>query len=428
MTQIDPSLRFVSRITKNTLALILAGGRGSRLKELTKWRVKPAVPFGGKFRIIDFSLSNCVNSGIRRIGVLTQYKSDSLIRHIQNGWSFLRPEVGEYINLIPAQQRLQESWYQGTADAVHQNLDIISRIEPDFTLILAGDHVYKMDYGSLLGYHVEKKADLTIGCIEVSKNVAHEYGIMQIDDQNRIIGFIEKPEDPPTIPGRSNVCLASMGIYNFSTDFLFKQLIEDANSSASDHDFGKNIIPSIINKNAVFAYPFLDMQTGVQNYWRDVGTVDNYWAANMELVDINPELNLYDTKWPIFTYQEQTAPAKFVFNEESRRGLAVDSMVSGGCVISGAQVYHSLIYSNVRTDAQSLIHDSLVLPNCTIGLNCRIRRAIIDKGCFVPNDIVIGENLEEDAKRFSVSAGGVVLVTPEMLGQDLQYRRFRSIF
>src|SRR5690606_3293891 len=342
--------RFVSRLTRDTLALILAGGRGTRLKQLTEWRAKPAVPFGGKFRIIDFPLSNCLNSGIRQIGVLTQYKADSLIRHIQQGWGFLRAELGEFVDILPAQQRLQEAWYAGTADAVYQNLDIFRQRDPEYILVLAGDHVYKMDYGLMMAYHVEMQADLTIGCMEVPLSEAKAFGVMHIGDDKRVSNFVEKPENPPPMPNRPDHALASMGIYVFNTGFLFEQLIKDADTPGSSHDFGKDIIPAAIKKYRVFAYPFRDIQSGVQAYWRDVGTVDSYWAANMELIGIDPELNLYDKDWPIWTYQAQTPPAKFVFDDDDRRGMAVDSMVSGGCVISGAEVRHSLLFSNVRVN------------------------------------------------------------------------------
>lgn len=415
--------RFVSRLTRHTLGLILAGGRGTRLHKLTELRAKPAVPFGGKFRIIDFPLSNCLNSGIRQIGVLTQYKADSLIRHIQQGWGFLRAELGEYVDILPAQQRLQESWYAGTADAVYQNLDIFRQLDVEYVLILAGDHVYKMDYGLMLAYHVEQKADLTIGCIEVPVGDAKEFGVMQIDEGQRIREFVEKPANPPLMPGRSDVSLASMGIYVFNKDFLFEQLIKDADTPGSSHDFGKDIIPEVIKKYRVFAYPFRDAQSGVQAYWRDVGTVDAYWESNMELVSVNPELNLYDTEWPIWTYQAQTPPAKFVFDDDDRRGLAVDSMVSGGCVISGSEVRHSLLFSNVRVNSYSEVVDSVIMPDVNIGRHCRIRRAIIDKGCKVPANTVIGEDLEEDRKRFYVSPNGVTLVTPDNFGQLLHFAR-----
>ncbi|SMF94248.1 glucose-1-phosphate adenylyltransferase [Methylomagnum ishizawai] len=417
------SSRFVSRLTRHTLALILAGGRGSRLYKLTEWRAKPAVPFGGKFRIIDFPLSNCLNSGIRQIGVLTQYKADSLIRHIQQGWGFLRAELGEFVDILPAQQRLQESWYAGTADAVYQNLDILRQQNSEYILILAGDHVYKMDYGLMMAYHAEMEADLTIGCMEVPIAEAREFGVMHVDDNKRIIDFVEKPQNPPPMPNRPDTALASMGIYVFNTSFLFEQLIKDADTPGSSHDFGKDIIPSIIKKYRVFAYPFRDAQSGVQAYWRDVGTVDAYWAANMELIGVDPELNLYDHDWPIWTYQAQTPPAKFVFDDDDRRGMAVDSMVSGGCIISGSEVRHSLLFSNVRVNSYAVVKDSVILPEVNIGRHCRITKAIIDRGCHIPPNTVIGENPEEDRKRFHVSPGGVVLVTPDALGQRLHFAR-----
>ncbi|GAB4253899.1 MAG: glucose-1-phosphate adenylyltransferase [Methylomicrobium sp.] len=414
--------RFVSHLTRNTIALILAGGRGSRLKNMTDWRAKPAVPFGGKFRIIDFPLSNCINSGIRKIGILTQYKADSLIRHIQQGWGFLRGEFGEYVDLMPAQQRLETSWYAGTADAVYQNIDILRTRRPEYVLILAGDHIYKMDYGEMLADHVANNADLTIGCLEVDLAEATEFGVMDVDQNRRVKAFVEKPSNPPSLPGKPDKALASMGIYIFNAGFLFEQLIKDADTKNSSHDFGKDIIPSVISKYRVNAYPFLNLQ-GAQSYWRDVGTIDAYWAANMELVNVKPELNLYDKTWPIWTYQEQTPPAKFVFDNDKRRGQAVDSMVSGGCVISGAKVKHSLLFSNVRVNSYSVLQDTVVLPEVNIARHCRITKAIIEKGCDVPQGTVIGENLEEDRKRFHVSPGGVVLVTPDMLGQSRHYVR-----
>jgi len=417
--------RLVSRITRDTLALVLAGGRGSRLKQLTDWRAKPGVPFGGKFRIIDFPLSNCVNSGIRRIGVLTQYKAHSLIRHIQLGWGNSNPAMGEFIELLPAQQRIHErSWYAGTADAVYQNLDIIRSHDPEYVLILAGDHIYKMDYGLMLAYHVEKQADLTIACIQVPLEEAKAFGVMGIADDGRVLRFQEKPDNPDPIPGMPDTALASMGIYVFNTKFLYEQLIRDADDPNSEHDFGKNVIPSVINNNhRAFAYPFVDVQSGKQSYWRDVGTVDSYWAANLELIGVTPDLNLYDKEWPIWTYQEQLPPAKFVFDDEDRRGMAVDSMVSGGCIISGAVVRHSLLFSNVVVNAWATVQDSVILPNVTVGEHARVRKAVIDKGCIIPPGMVIGEDPAEDRKRFEVSPGGVVLVTPEMLNQSLHHVR-----
>ena len=417
------SQRFISNLTRNTLALIMAGGRGSRLSHLTQWRAKPAVPFGGKFRIIDFPLSNCVNSGIRQIGVLTQYKAHSLILHIQRGWGHLRAEFGEFVELLPAQQRVETSWYTGTADSIFQNLDIIRMHAPEYVLILAGDHIYKMDYGDMLAAHVENQADITVGCIEVSLEQAKSYGVMGVNEENRIHSFLEKPEHPEPLPGSDDSALCSMGIYVFNTSFLFEQLIKDADTPNSSHDFGKDIIPSAIEKYRVYAYPFRDVQSGKQSYWRDVGTVDAFWSANLELIGVTPELNLYDNKWPIWTYQEQLPPAKFIFDEDKRRGMAVDSLVSGGCIISGATIRNSLLFSNVCVDDYSQISSSVLLPEVVVGKNCVINKAVIDKGCEIPDGTVIGENLADDERRFSVTPNGVVLVTPDMLGQQLHYVR-----
>ena len=414
----------IHQLTRKTIALILAGGRGSRLMNMTDWRAKPAVPFGGKFRIIDFPLSNCVNSGIRKIGILTQYKAHSLILHIQQGWGFLRGEFGEYVELMPAQQRHDEdSWYKGTADAVFQNIDILRSRKPEHILILAGDHIYKMDYAAMLADHVKQNADLTIGCLEVSLEEATAFGVMDVDANRRVKAFVEKPENPPVMPGRTDTALASMGIYIFNAGFLFEQLLKDADTKNSTRDFGKDIIPSVIDKYLVNAYPFLDLQSGEQSYWRDVGTIDAYWSANMELIGVKPDMNLYDSSWPIWTYQEQTPPAKFVFDEEERRGLAVDSMISGGCIISGAKVRHSLLFSNVRVNSYTTLEDSIVLPQVNIGRHCRITKAIIEKGCEIPEGTIIGEDRAEDERRFHVSPGGVVLVTPDMLGQKLHFVR-----
>jgi len=416
--------RYVSRLTRDTLALVLAGGRGSRLKHLTLWRAKPAVPFGGKFRIIDFPLSNCMNSGIRRVGVLTQYKAHSLIQHIQKGWGFLRGEFGEFVELLPAQQRIETSWYAGTADAVYQNLDIIRNHDPAYVLVLAGDHVYKMDYGPMIAYHVEHGADVTVGAIEVPVREAHAFGVMSLDETGRIVRFAEKPKQPETLPGRPDTVLASMGIYLFNTAFLYEQLIKDADTAGSNHDFGRDILPALIKPYRVIAYPFRDPHTGRQAYWRDVGTIDAYWHANMELIHVTPELNLYDEEWPIWTYQEQLPPAKFVFDDEDgRRGMAVDSMVSGGDIISGATVRRSMLFSNVHVEAYSEVLDAVVLPDVTIGRRCRLREVVLDKGCIVPDGTVIGEDLTADAQRFHVTDSGVVLVTPEMLGQELHHVR-----
>lgn len=411
--------RFVSRLTRQTLALVLAGGRGSRLKQLTLWRAKPATPFGGKYRIIDFPLSNCINSGIRRICVLTQYKAHSLIQHIQRGWGFLRGEFGEFVELLPAQQRIDESsWYRGTADAVYQNLDIIRTHEPDFVLILAGDHIYKMDYGPMLAHHVESKADVTVGSVEVPRERAGEFGVLTVNEQNEVIRFTEKPREPETLPGRENMALASMGIYVFNTQFLFERLIEDADLQTSNHDFAKDILPRLVGQHRVVSYPFRDVQTKAQSYWRDVGTVDAFWEANMELVGIDPELNLYDEHWPIWTYLDQSPPAKFVFDDDGRRGMAVDSMVADGCIISGGYVNHSLLFSGVQVHSYVKLRDAVVLPGVDIGRYCQLDRVIIDRACIIPPGTVVGANPEEDARRFYRTEKGVVLITREMLGQE----------
>ena len=419
----NKEIRFVSRLTRSTLALILAGGRGSRLQQLTLWRAKPAVPFGGKFRIIDFPLSNCLNSGIRMIGVLTQYKAHSLIQHIQHGWSFLRGEFKEFIEILPAQQRIQDSWYAGTADAIYQNLDIIRTHKPEYVLVLAGDHVYKMDYGTMIARHVESGADMTVGCIEVPLNEAKAYGVISVDVEGKVVKFSEKPEQPDPIPGQPELALASMGIYVFNTAFLYEQLIKDADDNHSTHDFGHDIIPRLIGKYRIISYPFRDTHDTQTAYWRDVGTIDAFWKANLELIGVLPELNLYDETWPIWTYQEQLPPAKFIFDDEERRGMALDSMVSGGCVISGAVVRHSLLFSNVRVNSYTELQDVVALPDVSFGRDCRITKAIIDKGCELPEGTIIGEDAEEDAKQFYVSPNGVVLVTPEMLGQEIHHVR-----
>jgi len=423
MKQEEDDPRFVSRLTRNTFAIILAGGRGSRLKQLTKWRSKPAVPFGGKFRIIDFPLSNCLNSGIRRVAVATQYKAHSLIVHIQHGWSFLRAELGEFVELLPAQQRIETSWYSGTADAVYQNLDIIRRHGPEYILILAGDHVYKMDYGKMLAHHASKNADMTVACLEVSLEEATAFGVMSTLPDGRVVKFSEKPENPEPVPGKTDIALASMGVYIFNAEFLYEQLIKDADTPGSSRDFGHDIIPSLIKNYQVHAYPFRHGTEEKQAYWRDVGTIDSFWKANLELIGITPELNLYDRDWPIWTYQEQFPPAKFIFDDEDRRGMAIDSMVSGGCIISGACVKHSLLFSNVKVHSFTEVEDAVILPEVEIGRNCRLKKVVLDKGCKIPDGTVIGEDPEEDAKRFHVSPEGVVLVTPDMLGFEIHHVR-----
>ena len=417
--------RFVSRLTRETLALVLAGGRGSRLYELTDWRAKPAVPFGGKFRIIDFPLSNCINSGIRRVGVLTQYKAHSLIRHLVRGWSRFDSELDEFVEILPASQRVGGEWYQGTADAVYQNIDIMRAHKPKYVLILSGDHIYKMDYGNMMALHVENRADMTVSCLEVPiEEAAGAYGVLTADESGRIVEFNEKPAVPTPIPGQPGHCLASMGNYLFNTEFLYEQIIKDADDPKSAHDFGNNIIPSIIEKYQVYAHPFRDKDTDKRAYWRDVGTLDAFWEANMELVNVSPELNLYDQDWPILTHQAQLPPAKFVFDLDDRRGMAVDSMVSGGCIISGAQLKRSLLFSNVKIHSYAEVVDSVILPDVEIGQHARINKAIIDRGCTLEESMVIGEDHEADKKRgFRVTEQGVVLVTPDMLNQPTHAQR-----
>jgi glucose-1-phosphate adenylyltransferase len=406
----------VSRLTGGTLAVIMAGGRGERLKDLTAHRAKPATPFGGKFRIVDFVLSNCVNSGIRQISILTQYKAQSLIQHVQRGWSYLRGEFGEFVEVIPAQQQMGPSWYMGTSDAVHQNMELFLAHRPKHVLVLAGDHIYKMDYGPMIAYHVEKGADITVGVVEVPAPDSIHFGVLTATEWNRVTKFSEKPKVPDTLPGRPDSILASMGIYVFNTRLLEKLLLEDAADSTSSHDFGKDVLPKAISNNLqVFAYPFQDVKTRAQSYWRDVGTVDAYYDANLELVHVKPELNIYDQDWPIWTYQVQQPPAKFVLDEDGRRGTAINSVISGGCIISGAVVRSSLLFSDVRVDERSSINRSVILPHVEIGTSCVIEGAILDEGCEVPNGMKIGVDREADAKRFHVTEKGVVLVTADML-------------
>jgi glucose-1-phosphate adenylyltransferase len=411
--------RYVSRLTSGTLAVIMAGGRGERLRDLTINRCKPATPFGGKFRIIDFPLSNCVNSGIRQIFIMTQYKGQSLIQHVQRGWSYLRGEFGEFVDVVPAQQQIGEHWYRGTADCVYQNLDLIRQHRPKHVLVLAGDHIYKMDYGPMVAYHVEKGADITVGVVEVSRDKAREFGVLSVTEWNRVTKFAEKPQEPEPIPGRPDVALASMGIYVFNGRLLEKLLVEDAKAEGSRHDFGRNIIPPAIDTLQVFAYPFTDVKTRAQNYWRDVGTVDAYYEANIELVHVAPELNLYDEEWPIWTYQAHVPSAKFILDEDGRRGMAINSIVSGACIISGAVINQSLLFSNVRVDERSSVYRSVILPNVKIGTGCTIRQAILDEGCEVPDGMQIGVDHGADAARFHVTEGGVVLVTAEMLQRSI---------
>jgi len=414
------SARVQERLARRTIALVLAGGRGSRLKQLTDRRAKPAVFFGGKFRIIDFALSNCLNSNIRRIAVLTQYKAHSLLRHLQMGWSFLRPEMNEFLDLLPAQQRLDEAtWYRGTADAVFQNFDILRAARPEFFVVLAGDHIYKMDYSNMLADMRARRADCMVACVEVPIEQGSEFGVMAVDESMKIVDFLEKPASPPSIIGKPEKALASMGIYAFSADFLYAELQRDHNDAASSHDFGKDVIPSVVARGLAAAHRFEDScvktTPEAEPYWRDVGTIDAYWAANLDLVMPVPSLDIYDPNWPIWTYQQQLPPAKFVFDDPDRRGEAVDSMVSGGCIISGAHVARSLLFSSVRVNSWAQTCEAVLLPEVQVGRYARLNKLIVDRGCWIPDGLVIGEDPELDAQRFYRSEGGVALVTEEML-------------
>ena len=407
------------RLPKRAMALILAGGRGSRLKQLTDTRCKPAVYFGGHFRIIDFVLSNCMNSGLRRIGVLTQYKSHSLLRHLQRGWNFLKSEMHEFVDLIPAQQRVDEEvWYRGTADAVYQSLDIIKSNKPEYVVILAGDHIYKMDYARMLADHALSGAGVTVGCIEVDRQEAKAFGVMAIDENKKVTSFVEKPADPPAMPGKPDRSLASMGIYIFTADYLYRMLDEDIALEGSSHDFGKDIIPKAVGEGQVVAHFFQDScvynSEKVPAYWRDVGTIDAYWEANIDLTATVPELNLYDRSWPIWTYQEQLPPAKFVHNEANRRGEAIESSVSAGCILSGS-VHNSLLFSNCRVHSYTQIQGAVLLPEVQVGRNVRLTKVVVDRGCRIPDGLVVGEDPDDDARRFYRSEGGVTLITPRML-------------
>ncbi len=409
-----------SPLARQALAYVLAGGRGSRLMELTDRRAKPAVYFGGKTRIIDFALSNALNSGIRRICVATQYKAHSLIRHLQRGWTFLRPERNESFDILPASQRVSETqWYVGTADAVYQNADIVEDYAPQYIIILAGDHIYKMDYELMLQQHVDQGAEVTVGCLEVSPEEATGFGVMGVDKLDRIVSFVEKSKEPPTIPGKPDRCLASMGIYVFDTKFLFDLLRRDAGDLHSSHDFGKDLIPAIVANGKAVAHRFSDSCVRSENetraYWRDVGTIDAYWAANIDLTEITPELDLFDRNWPIWTYNELTAPAKFVHDEEGRRGQAISSLVSGGSIVSGSSLRRSLLFNNVRANSFSQVHSSVILPEVDIGRSARLTNVIVDRGVRIPEGLVIGEDPELDAARFRRSEQGVCLVTQPMI-------------
>jgi glucose-1-phosphate adenylyltransferase len=407
-------------LARHAMAYVLAGGRGSRLMELTDRRAKPAVFFGAKSRIIDFALSNAINSGIRRIGVATQYKAHSLIRHMQRGWNFLRPERNESFDILPASQRVSETeWYSGTADAVFQNLDIIESYGPRYMVILAGDHVYKMDYEVMLQRHVSSGADVTVACIEVPRMEASAFGVMHVDGTDRIVSFLEKPADPPPIPGKPDHALASMGIYVFDMRFLAEELRRDAATPGSSRDFGKDIIPAIVARGAAVAHRFEDscVRSGdeAEAYWRDVGTVDAYWQANIDLTDVVPSLDLYDRDWPIWTNGEVTPPAKFVLDDDGRRGMAVDSLVSGGCIVSGSHVRRSLLFSNTRVRSYGEVEGVVLLPGAVIGRHARLNKVVVDSGVVLPEGLVVGEDPEEDARRFRRSPGGVCLITQPMI-------------
>ena len=405
---------------RHAMAYVLAGGRGSRLLELTDRRAKPAVYFGGKARIIDFALSNALNSGIRRMAVATQYKAHSLIRHLQRGWNFLRTERNESFDILPASQRVSETmWYLGTADAVFQNIDIIESYDPQFMVVLAGDHVYKMDYEVMLQQHVDSEADVTVGCLEASLEEAKGFGVMHVDDDNRIIEFLEKPKNPPHMPGKPDVALCSMGIYVFETSFLFDLLKQDAADPNSAHDFGKDIVPYIVKNGKAVAHHFslscVHSSEEAKHYWRDVGTVDAYWEANIDLTDVVPDLDLYDRSWPIWTYSEITPPAKFVHDVDGRRGLAIQSLLSGGCIVSGASVSRSLVFTGVRVHSYSTVHEAVILPYAQVGRNVRLNKVVIDSEVIIPDGLVIGEDPQLDAKRFRRTENGVTLITGPMI-------------
>ena len=407
------------RLTQRSMAFVLAGGRGSRLRELTDRRVKPAVHFGGKARIIDFALSNAMNSGIRKMALATQYKAHSLIRHVQRGWNFLQAGQNEFLDVLPASQRMdEESWYRGTADAVTQNVDIIDSYDIDYIIVLAGDHIYKMDYEVMLRQHVESGADVTIGCLTVPRMEATAFGVMATDATGRITSFLEKPADPPATPENPNLALASMGIYVFSWPLLRELLLADAQDDESTHDFGNDLIPGIVAGGRAMAHRFDEScvrDEGAPAYWKDVGTIDAFWQANIDLTNFTPDLNLWDTSWPIWTYAEMTPPAKFIHDEANRRGMAVSSMVSGGCVVSGTEVRNSLLFTQVHTNSYAVLDHAVVLPYVNVGRSARIRRAVIDRGVVIPEGLVVGEDPAEDARWFRVSEKGVTLITQEML-------------
>ncbi|MDR1841749.1 MAG: glucose-1-phosphate adenylyltransferase [Holophagales bacterium] len=417
LTEGRPALNYMS-----TMAVILAGGRGTRLMDLTSDLAKPGLDFGGKYKVIDFTLSNCVNSGFRRIAVLTQYNSHRLLQHLQSGWTFLPGKMDEFVHVYPAQQNeIRDSWYMGTADAVYQNLENIQAMQPEIVLVLAGDHIYRMDYRLFLQDHLETEADLTIACLQVHKNLANQFGVARVDDNDRIIAFVEKPSNPPTIPGRPDTCLVSMGIYIFNSDFLYNQLAIDAGDPDSTHDFGKDIIPKAITNYRVFAHRFekstIQTPSRPEPYWRDVGTLDSYWETNLDLTYVEPALNLYDIEWPIFTHQEQLPPAKLVHSEPGRQGMAIASLISAGCIISGAHILQSLISNNVRIHSHAFLEESVVLPQADIGRKAFLRKCVVARGCRIPEGFVAGRDPVDDARRFYRTANGVTLISQRMLNQ-----------
>ncbi len=418
----------IGHVLRNTLAIVLAGGRGVRLKALTDDQAKPSMPFGGKFRIVDFPLSNCINSGVRRVSVVTQYRAHTLIRHIQRGWNFLRGELGEFVELWPAQQQTDAgSWYLGTADAVYQNLAVIRGHAPKYVLILAGDHVYKQDYGRLLASHVESGAEVTVSCVEVPQSRASGFGIVHTDADGNIVSFLEKPADPPSIPGRPGVSYASMGIYVFDTEALMETLESDAANEDSSHDFGTDILPRLVARRRVVAHPFarscVMSEGATEPYWRDVGTLDAFWEANLDLTHVTPSLDLYQASWPIWTYQAQRPAAKFVFDDDDRRGMAVDALVSAGCVISGGTVRRSLLFTDTRVNSYSLVEDAVVLPGVDVGRRCVLKKVIVGARCRIPEGLVVGEDPEDDARRFYRTESGITLITEAMLADLAANRR-----
>lgn len=422
---VNHSKQHINESLRKTLALVLAGGRGTRLKDLTDNEAKPAVHFGGKYRLIDFPLSNCVNSGIRRVGVATQYRSHNLIQHVQRGWSFFRSELNEYIQVWPAQQSDTQSWYVGTADAVFQNMDLINNQKADYILILGGDHIYKQDYSIMLEEHITRGADVSVACVETPRELASEFGVMGVDGTDRVVSFTEKPSNPPGIPDRPDQALASMGIYIFNASVMRDQLLRDAETKGSHHDFGRDIIPYMVDNGfhvqaSRFSKSCVRESRDVENYWRDVGTLDAYWEANIDLTHVTPALNLYDPNWSIWTYQVQRPAAKFVFDDNDRRGMGLDAVVSSGCVVSGSTVRRSLLFSDCRVNSYGLVEDAVILPRVDIGRRCLLKKVVVAKDCKIPDGFVVGEDPVEDAKWFYQTKGGICLITQTGIDKWIQ--------